>query len=139
LQTFIVPLAGGFLGVRWGAASMLLYLIFGLVDASAFAAVNVGATFLLAPTSGYLVGFIFAAALMGWTRDHKVSSTILFAALVVSNIIIFASGMLGLIINASMTLQDAWLKGVLPFLPGGVLKLAADYLVLISYRAIRKS
>ncbi|HSE41405.1 MAG TPA: biotin transporter BioY [Acidobacteriota bacterium] len=138
LQTFVVPLAGGFLGIRWGVASMLLYLIFGFVDANAFAAINDGSAFLFAPTSGYLLGFVFAAAVMGWTRDQKVSNAIVFAGLLLANLLIFACGMLGLTINASMTVQDAWLKGVVPFLAGGILKLAADYLVLISYRAIRK-
>ena len=138
LQTFVVPLAGGFLGLRWGAASMLLYLVFGFVDAGAFAAVNDGATFLFAPTSGYLVGFIFAAALMGLTRDHKVGNVVLFAALVLANAIIFGCGMLGLMINASMSVQDAWLKGVVPFIAGGILKLTGDYLVLVSYKLFRK-
>jgi biotin transport system substrate-specific component len=138
LQTFVVPLAGGFLGLRWGIASMLLYLVFGLLDTNAFAAASRGGPVLFVPTAGYLVGFVLAAATMGWARDKKFSNSALFASLVAANVLIFLCGMLGLMIIVSMTLQEAWLKGVwqAPFLAGGALKLAAAYLVLISYRSI---
>jgi biotin transport system substrate-specific component len=138
LQTFVVPIAGGFLGVRWGVASMLLYLLFGFVDPNSFAATNPGGLFLLGPTAGYLVGFVLAAAVMGIARDRQFNNATMFATLVIANIVIFACGMLGLMINASMNVHEAWLKGVIPFLAGGALKLAAAYLVLISYRSIRR-
>jgi biotin transport system substrate-specific component len=137
LQTFIVPLAGGFLGLRWGIASMLLYLSFGLLDVNAFAAAR-GAQFVFAPSAGYLVGFVFAAALMGWSRDHKFGNGAIFAALLIANIMIFVCGMIGLMINASMSAIEAWYRGVAPFLPGGAIKLAASYLTLTSYRLLRR-
>lgn len=137
LQTFIVPLAGGFLGLRWGIASMLLYLSFGLLDVNAFAAAG-GTQFVFAPSAGYLVGFVFAAAIMGWSRDHKFGNGAMFAALVIANIMIFVCGMIGLMINASMSALEAWYRGVAPFLPGGAIKLAASYLTLTSYRVMRR-
>lgn len=137
LQTFIVPLAGGFLGLRWGIASMLLYLSFGLLDVNAFAAAG-GTQFVFAPSAGYLVGFVFAAAIMGWSRDHKFGNGAMFAALVIANIMIFVCGMIGLMINASMSALEAWYRGVAPFLPGGAIKLAASYLTLTSYRLMRR-
>jgi biotin transport system substrate-specific component len=137
LQTFIVPLAGGFLGLGWGIASMLLYLSFGLLDVNAFAAAG-GTQFVFAPSAGYLVGFVFAAAIMGWSRDHKFGNGAMFAALVIANIMIFVCGMIGLMINASMSAIEAWYRGVAPFLPGGAIKLAASYLTLTSYRLMRR-
>ena len=138
LQTFIVPLAGGFLGLRWGIASMLLYLSFGLLDVNAFAAASRGAQFVFAPSAGYLVGFVFAAAIMGWSRDHKFGNGAMFAALVIANVMIFVCGMIGLMINTSMSALEAWYRGVAPFLPGGAIKLAASYLTLTSYRVMRR-
>jgi biotin transport system substrate-specific component len=137
LQTFIVPLAGGFLGLRWGIASMLLYLSFGLLDVNAFAAAR-GAQFVFAPSAGYLVGFVIAAAIMGWSRDHKFGNGAMFAALVIANIMIFVCGMIGLMINVSMSALEAWYRGVAPFLAGGAIKLAASYLTLTSSRLIRR-
>jgi biotin transport system substrate-specific component len=137
LQTFIVPLAGGFLGLRWGIASMLLYLSFGLLDVNAFAAAR-GTQFVLAPSAGYLVGFVIAAAIMGWSRDHNFSNRVMFAALVTANIMIFVCGMIGLMINVSMSALEAWYRGVAPFLPGGAIKLAASYLTLTSFRLLRR-
>jgi biotin transport system substrate-specific component len=137
LQTFIVPLAGGFLGLRWGIASMLLYLSFGLLDVNAFAAAR-GTQFVFAPSAGYLVGFVIAAAIMGWSRDRKFSNGATFAALVIANLMIFACGMIGLMINVSMSALEAWYRGVAPFLAGGAIKLAASYLTLTSYRVLRR-
>lgn len=138
LQTFIVPLAGGFLGLRWGIASMLLYLSFGLLDVNAFAAASHGTQFVFAPSAGYLVGFVVAAAIMGWSRDRKFGNGAMFASLVIANIMIFVCGMIGLMINASMPALEAWYRGVAPFLAGGSIKLAASYLTLTSYRLMRR-
>lgn len=138
LQTFVVPLAGGFLGLRWGIASMLLYLSFGLLDVNAFAAASRGTQFVFAPSAGYLVGFVVAAAIVGWSRDHKFGNVGTFAALVAANIMIFVCGVIGLMVNLSMSLSEAWFRGVAPFLAGGTIKLAASYLVLTSYRLIRR-
>ncbi|MCI0617514.1 biotin transporter BioY [bacterium] len=138
LQTFVVPLAGGFLGLRWGIASMLMYLSFGLLDVNAFATASRGMPFVFAPSAGYLVGFVVAAAIMGWSRDHKFGNGALFTALVVANLMIFVCGMIGLMINVSMSALEAWYRGVAPFLPGGAIKLAASYLVLTSYRVMRR-
>ena len=135
LQTFIVPLAGGFLGLRWGIASMLLYLLFGLLDANAFAAASRATQF---ASAGYLVGFVVAAGIMGWSRNHKFGNGPMFAALVSANTMIFICGMIGLMITVSMSATEAWFKGVVPFLPGGAIKLAASYLVLTSYRFMRR-
>jgi biotin transport system substrate-specific component len=136
LQTFVVPLAGGFLGTFWGGASMLLYLVLGLTGLNVFAAASTGLGFFLAPTAGYLIGYFFAATLVGFTRDHFRSNGILLAALILSHIVIYSCGVLGLSWNAGMTGPEAFAKGVAPFLVGDTIKIAASYLVLLSARKL---
>jgi len=131
LQTFVVPLAGAFLGVYWGMASMLLYLALGFAGINVFASANAGLTFYLSPTAGYLIGYIFAAAIVGWFIDHRRRNLVLLAGLLLSHIIILACGVAGLMWNVSMTFPEAFAKGVAPFLVGDLLKIAASYPILL--------
>ena len=136
LQTFVVPLAGGFLGTLWGGASMLLYLGLGIVGLNVFASASGGLEFFLAPTAGYLVGYFFAATLVGLARDLSRSNLLLLAALVLSHIVIFVCGVVGLVWNAGMSGAEAFTKGVAPFLVGDSIKITASFLVLLSYRKL---
>jgi biotin transport system substrate-specific component len=130
LQTFVVPLAGGLLGLYWGALSMLLYIGLGAAGVHVFASANPGLTFFLAPTAGYLIGYVFAAGIVGWFREKSRSPILLLIALVVSNAVILICGVLGLMWNAGMSSTEAFAKGVAPFLVGDLLKLAACYAIL---------
>ena len=133
LQTLIVPLAGGFLGAVWGGLSMILYLVLGALGLNVFAASTSGVSFLVAPTGGYLIGFVFAAILVGIVRDRTTGYIPLFLAVFLAHQLIFIFGMGGLILNMGMSVAEAFYKGVLPFLAGDLIKTAASYLILISY------
>jgi biotin transport system substrate-specific component len=132
LQTFVVPLAGGFLGVAFGSLSMLLYLALGLLGLNVFASATPGLALYLSPTAGYLIAYVFAAAIVGAARNSR--SWLLFLAIVSSHVFIFVCGVLGLMWNASMTLPEAFAKGVAPFVVGDALKIVASFLVLISVK-----
>jgi biotin transport system substrate-specific component len=112
---------------------MLLYLALGALGLNFFAGPNSGLAFLAAPTGGYLVGFFFAAALVGFVKDRSTGYIPLFLAVFFAHQLIFVFGVAGLMLNAGMTFQQALLKGVLPFLGGDFIKTAASYLILISY------
>jgi len=64
-QTFAVLLVGAVLGARRGAASLVLYLIQGLLSLLFFAGGASGLTYLFGPTGRYLVGFVASAGLVG--------------------------------------------------------------------------
>lgn len=138
LQTFVAPLAGGFLGAGWGSASMLLYLALGLIGGPVFAQASGGLQFLYAPTAGFVIGMILAAAIVGLARDRKKNNVVLFAALVASHVVIFVCGTLGFMVNTGAGWNEAFAKAVAPFLVGDSLKIVASYLILISYNHFRK-
>src|SRR5215471_15708351 len=71
LQTFVVPLAGGFLGAAWGFASMLLYLFLGLFGFASFAAASNGLAFFASPTAGYLLAYPLVAFLIGRAQRYS--------------------------------------------------------------------
>lgn len=69
LQTLGVFLALGILGGKWGCASILLYLLMGVVGLPVFTNFRGGAAALLDVTGGFLWGFL-AAGLVYWALER---------------------------------------------------------------------
>jgi biotin transport system substrate-specific component len=69
LQTFAVLSVGGALGWRLGAASLALYAAEGAAGLPVFAPTPDGYPGITGPTGGYVLGFILAAALVGWLAE----------------------------------------------------------------------
>jgi len=141
LQTFGVLFSGALLGFRRGILAVLLYLLIGAVGLPVFAydadsasyaagldtiAAWEGGRVVLGVTGGYLIGFLVAGALvgrlaeLGWDR-HLGGS---IAALLLGNVVIYAVGVPWLAAAASLDTQQALEFGLLPFIPGDVVKLA---------------
>jgi len=74
-QVFCVLLAGAALGPRLGFVSMVEYLAAGAAGLPVFA-YGGGPAALLGPTSGYLIGFTLAAAVVGWLRPVSAVPTL---------------------------------------------------------------
>ncbi len=64
MQWFFVLLAGYLLGARLACTSVCTYLVIGLVGIPVFAAGG-GLAYLIRPTFGFLLGFAFAAYMIG--------------------------------------------------------------------------
>ncbi len=139
LQTFVVPLAGGFLGAAWGAGSMLLYMALGIAGLNVFAASSGGFGFFLAPSAGYVFGFVLSAMILGFVQYRTTKNSYLLAGLILSHFVILLCGFTGLMWNANMTAPVAFAKGVAPFLIGDVFKISASFVVLASYNRLRKT
>lgn len=69
-QTLGVMLVGGALGMRRGAAALVTYLLAGLAGAPIFAGGAGGPAYVLAPSFGFIIGFILAAAVAGWAAER---------------------------------------------------------------------
>ncbi len=68
LQWFFVLLAGFLLGRKLGTFSVITYIIIGLAGVPVFAAGG-GIGYVLRPGFGFLLGFVFAAYLIGLVSD----------------------------------------------------------------------
>lgn len=124
-QTLAVMLVGATLGAWRGAASLALYLALGLAGLPIFAGASAG----LAPSFGFIIGFVPAAALIGWlaerTWDRRPVLSLLgfLGASIVPFLfgvpyLAVALGQLGLPNDVPAVLQ----AGVTPFLLGGLIK-----------------
>jgi biotin transport system substrate-specific component len=124
-QTFGVLLVGGALGFRRGLASVLLYVLLGVIGLPFFAEGRSGLAIVFGASGGYLVGFIFAGALvgrlaeLGW--DRHIAGAV--GAMVVGNALIYLIGVPWLAIATHSDPAAAIKLGLVPFLVGDVLKL----------------
>ena len=127
-QTFGVLLIGVTLGMRRGVAAVIGYLAIGLLGAPVYAHANSGAAALFSGAdSGYLWGFILAAAFVGWCADRGLDrGRWLYVVLLIGNALIYAVALPVLALWLSrhgipVSTLDA---GLWPFIPGDLLKLA---------------
>ena len=136
-QTFAVLLSGAVLGPRRAFVAQALYLIEGTCGLRFFAGGAAGAAVFAGPTAGYLAAFPFAAALTGWLCargwDRRFGTMLL--AMLIGSSVIFA---LGLAVLSRFLPSDQLLNaGLLPFLPGDLVKAATAALVFpAAWRAV---
>jgi biotin transport system substrate-specific component len=125
MQTFAVLLIGAAFGWRLGAATVLLYLAQGAFGLPVFAGTpekGIGLAYMMGPTGGYLIGFVVAAALVGWLAERGWDRSFLWlaVAMLIGHVVISAYGVAWL--GSSIGLMDAWNVGVLPFFYANVFK-----------------
>ena len=125
-QTLAVLLAGAALGSRAGAASQGLYILLGLGGLPFFQGGNGGWEYATGPTLGYLIGFVIAAAAIGYLAERKQDRTIATAlpAFLAGTAVIYVFGVAGLMVSLQTGLTDALVKGLVPFVIGDLLKVA---------------
>ena len=128
-QTFAVLLAGSVLGMRRGVASQGLYWVMGLVGLPFYANGDGGWTAGTGTTLGYFMGFMVAAALVGYLAERRndrnfVSS---MSAMAMATVVIYAFGAAWLSIKLNIPFAsgetNALSLGVTPFLAGDVVKM----------------
>ena len=134
-QTLGVLLVGGALGSKRGGMSVLLYVVVGFflpvyaghAQGAQHILASVDGQFVLGATGGYLIGFIFASALvgrlaeLGWDRDLPGA----VAAFVIGNLVIYAVGLPWLMLATGQGLNWTIANGLTPFLLGDGLKILA--------------
>lgn len=121
-QTFAALLVGAALGWQRGAASMLVYLLVGAVCVPGF---QNGTSGLTGASAGYIVGFVFAGAMVGALAGRGGDRTPLrtVGTMVLGNLAIYAVGVPWLMASTGFGLATALDKGVVPFLVGDVIKI----------------
>ena len=131
-STLGVLLTGAMLGTRLGSVSMVAYLAIGAIGFPVFTEAGSGVDPFLGATGGYLVGFVFAAAVVGVMaeRRHDRKTITAVSMFLAGSFVIYAFGVAGLMINLSFDFNQAVLQGVAPFVFGDVIKATLAGLVL---------
>ena len=134
-QTLGVLLIGALYGPWRGALCLLAYLGEGAAGLPVFAGGASGAAVLVGPTGGYLIAFPVAAAIVGLLVQPLrgvLSGWRALPGLLIGTIVIYLIGVPGLALSTGMGLPTAVTKGMLPFIPGDLIKVVVAAAVLPS-------
>lgn len=125
LATLSVFIAGGVLGVKYGAVSQIVYVLMGCVGLPVFAQFRGGIGVLAGPTGGYIAGYVAAAfvvGLLGNVLGHKPLA--LVVAMAAGLALCYLLGTLWFMYVQKVDLWAALTSCVIPFLIGDALKMA---------------
>lgn len=129
MQVAAVLLIAAVGGMRLGATSMASYLALGAVGLPVFAgtpAKGIGLAYMTGPTGGYLLGFLIAAALVGWMAE-RARGPLLWATMLGALALIYACGVAWV---ARFVPADGLIAaGIAPFFAGDLLKVGVAALL----------
>jgi len=128
-QTLGVLLAGTALGWKRGTVAMVLYGVAGLIGLPWFAGHQsgyVGASF------GYIVGFVFCAALCGYLAERGADRSLLKSvpAMVAGEVVMYGIGVIWLAVDLHVGAGKAISLGLTPFLAADAIKAGIAALLL---------
>lgn len=121
-QTFAVLFLGALYGSKRGALTVIAYIAEGVSGLPVFVS-GAGIAYLFGPTGGYLFGFITGAFLTGFFAergwDRKVLTTVAAMTVGFASIFLFGVTWLSFFVG-----QKALMLGLVPFIPGEIIKIA---------------
>jgi biotin transport system substrate-specific component len=138
LQTLFVLLAGSIAGARYGSLSQTLYVAGGAFGLPLFAGGLAGWAVVGGPTGGYLLSFLIAPIIVSRLIHRSDSIVWQTATFSLGTLVIFMVGVGHLAAFYTHDLGAALRVGLLPFIPGAALKIAAAVSIHRSYTALAR-
>ena len=135
MQSLFVILSGLILGAKLGALSQILYLLLGLIGVPIFTGFTGGLHSIMKPSFGFIIGFIFAAYIVGKIAHRNQKPKSIWLASFIGTIVIYIFGlpymyyMLNIIMLKGMPFVAIIQVGCIIFLPGDILKAIVSSLV----------
>jgi biotin transport system substrate-specific component len=137
LQNMFVLLTGLLLGSRWGLASVAVYLLAGVCGLPVFALGSGGIGRIFGPTGGYLLGYLPVVFVVGWLVQkfgRRIVTDII--AMICGSILLYSCGVTWLKILTGLSWTESLAVGVVPFLLGDALKIAAAAAIARALRPV---
>ena len=135
LQTFFVLLSGACLGASLGVTAQVSYIFLGLAGLPIFSGAGSGLLYLAGPTAGYLVGFVIAALFTGvCLKGERHHAIYVWTVLFLADAILLACGIVWLKVLLGYSWGKLLLIGVLPFVPGDIIKVSLAALCYMKLR-----
>jgi biotin transport system substrate-specific component len=107
-----------------GTLSYIIYMLIGFAGIPVFSGFTGGPAKLLGPTGGYLIGFFFMAMIAGLFVDKYFDKRYLcFAGMLLGTAVCYTIGTFWLAFQAHMSFAAALTAGVIPFIPGDLIKI----------------
>ncbi|MCI8609920.1 MAG: biotin transporter BioY [Firmicutes bacterium] len=140
-----VYLTGGLLGPYFGFYSQLIFVLLGAIGVPVFAGFSGGFGILTGPTGGYIIGYIFAAVLVGMLSEigpsavKKHTFIRLLLACFIGMTVCYAFGTAWYMISTGAGLWTALVNCVFPFLPGDAVKILLAAMLINRLKPILSS
>ena len=131
LTTLFVVLSGLLGGFRIGVTSVFTYLLLGILGLPVFAGGAGGFAIITGPRGGYLIGYLLAAASAGliFRPGKKLSKALIITnaslAALIAGLLIYIPGLFWLKLSLGLEWGKTLKIGMLPFIPGDLIKTAA--------------
>lgn len=130
LTGFAIYFTAYVLGKRNGTLSCMIYLLIGLAGVPVFSGFSAGPGKLLGPTGGYLIGYLFMAWICGYFVEKWPGRRLMqFAGMLFGTMVCYFFGTIWLSFQAKLSFQAALAAGVLPFLPGDLIKILLGMII----------
>lgn len=127
------------LGMNGATISYLVYLLIGMVGVPVFSGFSGGFGKLAGPTGGYLIGFIFLTLIAGFLMKLFPGNKVMEAVgMIVGTAVCYAFGTAWLCIQAHMSAAAGLAAGVIPYIPGDLIKIVIAMIVGTALRAALK-
>ena len=118
------------LGMKLGFVSVTIYLLLGLTGLPVFTDFMGGPGKLLGPTGGYLIGYLFMALICGFFTDKWSDKIVInFFGMLLGTAACYLFGTLWLGYQLSLSFTEALMAGVIPYIPGDMIKLVIAMII----------
>ncbi|NTW76966.1 MAG: biotin transporter BioY [Syntrophaceae bacterium] len=137
MQTLFVILSGALLGGYLGALSQVVYILLGIIGLPVFTGGKAGFGVLIGPTGGYLIGFVVGAFIIGKLTSLRRDPGLLWlmASMFAGMVIVYTLGIAQLMFVAKLSFIKAISVGLLPPLPGDIIKIVVAAFLCRKIRA----
>lgn len=130
-QTYVLLVGAAWLGSRRSVVAVGLWLLLGAAGVPVLAGGAAGLERFVGPTAGYLYAFPVAAFIVGALAERGWDARrpgLSFLAMLIGHAVCLGGG--GAWLAATIGVEPAVTKGVVPFLPGAVIKSALGVVTL---------
>lgn len=136
-QSLVLFLIARLLPWKYSVLSVLLYLLLGIIGLPVFSGFSSGWEVVVGKSTGYFVGFIFAAFVIGLMAEKSSAQfkNYLLEFLIGSVLILFFGA---IFLLRFIPLEEALSKGVKPFIPGAFIKLLLAAVILAVYGKVKQ-
>ena len=135
-QTLALLLVAFVLGPRRGALALALYVAEGVAGLPVFAGGAAGPGVLFGATAGYLLAFPPAAFVAGALASPRSGVGRIALASLAAHAVVFAGGLA--VLARFVGPERAVATGLVPFLPGEAIKIAAAIVILRGWATLRR-
>ena len=140
LATFAIYIASTVIGFRQGIAAVITYIIIGAVGLPVFSGFTGGFSKLVGITGGYIVGYIFLAAISGYIVDKNEKAVWVYpVGMIAGTTVLYIFGSMWFMFTTKSGVASTLAVCVVPFLIGDALKIAAASVVSFNLRKTLKN